>query len=172
MTKEIELKFQTDNLTVVRLLLKRLGAKLLWKGAEENWFFDTKNRALQKRDSALRIKQMGDYKLTLKEGQKEVRGIKVATEYQIPISDLKTTRELLGKLGYHEVFAYAKKREHWKLGGALIEVDTLARGAYYVEIEGTPKKIKELADKLGLDFKKSTTATYFDLIKNLGKKHS
>ncbi len=39
MAKEIELKFLVDSLEPIRKNLKKLGAKLEWKGKEENWVF-------------------------------------------------------------------------------------------------------------------------------------
>lgn len=164
MTKEIELKFRVENFGNLREKLKKLGAKLEWKGKEENWYFDTPNNGLRKKDSALRIKRMGDVKLTLKEGRHIERGVKVATEYQVVVDDPHIMKIILEKLGFDNVLYYRKYREHWRLGNAYIELDTL-NSKRFVEIEAFHKLLKELVYKLGLDFTKSTTKSYTHILK-------
>jgi len=69
------------------------------------------------------------------------------------------------KIGFFEVLYYTKAREHWSLPKAFIELDNLS-GKKFVEIEASHKRLKELAQKLGLDFAKSTTKSYTQILKN------
>lgn len=164
MTKEVELKFLVDDFGFVRRKLKKLGAKLKWKGREENWLFDAKDKRFLKKDSVLRIKKMGDIRLTLKEGKHLEREVKVSDEYQVTISDYPVMKKILHKLGFNEVYSYSKNREHWKLRDAYVELDTL-NSKKFVEIEAPHARLKLLAKKLGLDFTRSTTKSYTKILK-------
>lgn len=163
MAKEIELKFRVKDFGGLREKLKKLGAKLIWKGREENWYFDTPNNGLRKKDLALRIKRMGDVRLTLKEGGHIEQGVKVATEYQVTVDDPRIMKTILEKLGFDNVLYYHKYREHWKSRNAYIELDTL-NSKKFVEIEASHASIKSFAEKLNLDFKESTTKPYTKIL--------
>ena len=164
MAKEIELKFRVDDFSSIRKKLRALGGKLLWKGREENWLFDTPDFKIRKGNQTLRIKTMGDTSLTLKTGKKVVQGAKVAEEHQIMITDAKIGRIILEKLGYSVTLHYKKYREHWRIGTSFVELDTLEDGRKFAEIESTHKGIKNLAQKLRLDFSKSTPESYTKLL--------
>lgn len=169
--KEIELKFRVDDFSSIRKKLRALGGKLLWKGREENWFFDARDFRIRKNHDTLRIKTMGDTSLTLKTDKRIVRGAKVAEEYQIMITDAKIGRTILEKLGYRVTLHYKKYREHWKIEKSYIELDTLEDGRKFVEIESTHKGIKNLARKLNLDFSRSTPLSYTALLTKNKKTH-
>lgn len=162
MAKEIELKFRVDDFSSIRKKLRALGGKLLWKGREKNWLFDTPDSHIHK--NTLRIKTMSDTSLTLKTDKRIVQGAKVAEEYQIMITDAKIGRTILEKLGYRVTLHYKKHREHWKIEKSYIELDTLKDGRKFVEIESTHRGIKNLARKLNLDFSKSTPESYTKLL--------
>ena len=164
MAKEIELKFRVDDFSSIRKKLRALGGKLLWKGREENWLFDTPDFKIRKGNQTFRIKTMGDTSLTLKTGKKVVKGAKVAEEHQIMITDAKIGRIILEKLGYSVTLHYKKYREHWRIGTSFVELDTLEDGRKFAEIESTHKGIKNLAQKLRLDFSKSTPESYTKLL--------
>lgn len=102
--------------------------------------------------------------LTLKVKSLEDTKYKLRDEYQIEINDIFTAAEILKNLGYGEVLNYKKYREHWKLGDSSIELDEL-NGIKIVEIEGSKEKINELAGILNLDFEKSTTKSYPQILR-------
>lgn len=166
MKKEIELKFIVKNLEPVREKLKQLGAHCIWSGRERNWFFDTREQTLKtRRDSALRIKLMGDATLTMKMGQRIERGVKVVHEYQTHIDNPEAVKVILKRLGLQLDFYYSKRREHWKFKNAYIELDILDSGEKFVEIESSQNGIRSLARKLKLDFAKSSTKSYTQILK-------
>ena len=164
MAKEIELKFRVDDFSSIRKKLRALGGKLLWKGREENWLFDTPDFKIRKGNQTFRIKTMGDTSLTLKTGKKVVKGAKVAEEHQIMITDAKIGRIILEKLGYRVTLHYKKYREHWRIGKSFVELDTLKDGRKFVEVESTHEGIKKLAKKINLDFTKSTPESHTKLL--------
>ncbi|MDI6734459.1 MAG: class IV adenylate cyclase [Patescibacteria group bacterium] len=164
--REIELKFKVKNFKNIVPKLKKLGAKLLWQGIEENYYFDTPNADLKKKSVYLRIRKWPGHSnsLTLKVSPlHKTKKYKILREYQVSVSDLKTTRIILENLGFVEKWHYKKYRKHWKLGGVVIELDWV-KNHRIVEIEGSKKKINELAKKLGLDFKDSTTKGYLNIL--------
>ncbi len=169
---EIELKFAVKSFTGVREKLRKMRARLIWKGAEENFFFDTFRGDLRRKKMNLRLRRWAGHSntLTLKAPAKSgTKKYKVRNEYQIEINDLRIAAEILQKLGFVEVLHYKKSREHWQFGGAYIELDMVG-GEKFVEIESSKKGIDKFAKLFGLDFKKSTTEGYLAILNRLGSK--
>ncbi|MBI2514880.1 class IV adenylate cyclase [Candidatus Wolfebacteria bacterium] len=168
--KEIEIKFKVENLEGPRKIIKKLGARLLWKGIEENYYFDTLDKKLKKRGQVLRIKKWKGFEttLTLKtdlEGYNRKRfNIREEARMLIDESHVKFAARILKHLGFVEFFRYNKYREHWEAGNVSFELDKVG-SRFFVEIEAPKKKIRELADKLGLDWAGSTAESYIELIK-------
>ncbi|OHA48425.1 MAG: hypothetical protein A2806_03110 [Candidatus Terrybacteria bacterium RIFCSPHIGHO2_01_FULL_48_17] len=167
--KEIEVKFSVKDFERIRRNLKQRGAKLLWKGIEQNYFFDTKNRQLKKRREVLRVKKIKKkrkdvFLLTFKTGAKgrDVK-FKARDEYEIEINDFLAMQRILQKLGFHPWFRYQKRREHWKLGKLSIELDEV-RGRRFVELEGEKRGIEKLARELTLHWGNSTTKGYLSIL--------
>ncbi|OGZ96313.1 MAG: hypothetical protein A2847_02840 [Candidatus Sungbacteria bacterium RIFCSPHIGHO2_01_FULL_50_25] len=165
MMKEIELKFRVDDFSPIRKKLRVLGGKCLWKGKEENWFYDRKDKFLKKSGKLLRIKKMGDVRLTLKANHLRIKGMKVQDEYQTALDRPDEMIKILSHLGFLRMSGYTKYREHWKLKNAWVELDTINKGEKFVEIEGARKQIQSLARIFDLDFKQSTAETYGELIR-------
>jgi predicted adenylyl cyclase CyaB len=167
MKKEIEVKFRVSDFLDVRQRLKKLGARLMWKGREENIYFDTPGHTLKKHKKVLRLRKWKGVEntITVKTGYPTVpRRYKERVEYQTSVADFNEMRLLLTTLGFIETVLYKKKREHWRRGAAHIELDTLADGRFFVEVEGGRKSIDRLAKHLNLNWKKSTTKSYVNLI--------
>jgi len=166
MKKEIELKFFVANLKVIRKKLKQLGAKFEWAGSEYDRFFDTADKKLQKKGTVLRLRVTPDSAyLTYKEIRNRKK-FKEADEYQL--NDIKEPEELckiLKKLGFRVKFTYKKpRREFWKVEGNTITLDSYPFGKY-VEIEGSKRFIESIAKRLGLDFAKSSSKSYTQLLR-------
>ena len=171
MKKEVELKFFVDDLGVLRKKLKKLGAKFEWAGSERDFYFDTAGKKLKKRRSMLRLRITPDFSyLTYKEGVTHGK-FKIADEYEV--SSIKNPQELkniLERLGFAVWVSYRKpRREFWKLQGYHITLDSFPFGKF-VEVEGTGKFIRNTAAKLGLNFAKSSTKSYIQLLEEYRKK--
>lgn len=173
MKREVELKFRVDDFAEIRKKLKNLGAKLVWKGREEDWLFDTKDHQLQKRNVILRVRKSDGGHLTWKERPKKFvkAGVKMLHEYETAISDPSVAVFIFRRLGFGVWVHYFKHREHWKLPGAVVELDTLNKKFKFVEVEASRRNIKLFAKKLGLDFAESTTQNYIQVLEKIrGKK--
>ena len=167
--KEIEVKFKVKNFKHIIPKLKKLGARLVWQGLEENIFFDFPAGKLKRQGVMLRLRKWPEHSnlLTLKARTgRRSKKYNVNDEYQIKIDDIKSTKEILKNLGLIEWFYYKKFRQHWTLGKTAIELDKL-RYIYFVEIEASKKKINELAKILELDWKQSNTKNYLEILKEL-----
>lgn len=163
---ETEVKFRVKSFTAIRARIKKLGGKLEWKGEERNYFFDTPGKMLHRRKATLRLRERenGPAALTIKITPERDHGkYKVMREYEITVSDVAETAQMLKLLGFEQWFQYKKQREHWALGGAHVELDAVD-GLKFVEIEASKKKIDALAKKLGLDWKTSTTKGYLSIL--------
>ncbi len=166
--KEIELKFAVRDFSPIRTKLRSLGAALLWKGREENWFYSRSNSNLQGKRRVLRIRTSDISKLTLKTNKHISKGVKVADEYEVAIDNPTLMKKILTETGFSKTFEYSKTREHWKLGNSFVELDTLRDDRKFVEIESTHTGIKKFARKLDLDFSRSTTDGYVALLTKKG----
>ena len=55
--KEIEVKFRVKRFEEIRKKLKRMGARLVWKGVEITYSFDTPEGSLRAADKQLRLRR-------------------------------------------------------------------------------------------------------------------
>ncbi len=169
MKREIELKFFVDDLEIVKKRLKNIGAKCSWAGKQTDVFLDFPSNRLKGEKAELRVRTFVPYQpslLTYKEKFREVRGAyKSMDEYETTVKDPNELKRILGKLGFKVVFTYTKpRREYWDLPDAVITLDSYPFGKF-AEIESTPKSIKRIAKKLGLDLSNTSTKSYGELLK-------
>ncbi|MEK7090659.1 MAG: class IV adenylate cyclase [Patescibacteria group bacterium] len=170
MIKEIEVKFFVDDLAPVRRRLKKLGAKFEGAYPEHDFMFDNRRGDLKRRRETLRIRKGGTLSfLTYKTGVKAERGFKVADEHQIEISDALALKKIFEHLGFKAVFEYKKpRREYWKYMGEHVTLDSFPFGKF-AEVEGTKKRIRQIAGKLGLEFSRSSAKSYRRLLEEYRK---
>ncbi|MBI2055022.1 MAG: class IV adenylate cyclase [Candidatus Sungbacteria bacterium] len=169
--KEIELKFRVANFKEIIPKLKKLGGKCVWRGIEESYFYDTPAKTLKRKHQMLRLRSWAEhsYSLALKlEPEHSHKRYKVRDEFQIIVDDINATREILKHLGFVEYIRYKKYREHWKLPGAFIELDTL-KHLHFVEIEASKDRINQLAQILRLDWGQTTTQGYLSILRDLNR---
>ena len=170
MKKEIEIKFFVDDLAPVRRKLKKLGAKFEGAWSEHDFMLDNRNRDLKKRKEVLRIRKGdGVSFLTFKSKVRATGGFKVADEHQLEISDALTLKKIFGHLGFKVVFEYKKpRREYWKYFGSHVTLDSFPFGKF-VEVEGSEKRIRQIAKKLDLDFHRTSAKSYRRLVEEYKK---
>jgi adenylate cyclase class 2 len=145
MAVEIEAKMQVDSLDTVRQRLVELGAEPAGEAIETNTFFDTDDRSLLAADKGLRLRTTHPqptgktrHTLTFK-GPRQHGPLKSREEKETGVDSAKHATAVLEALGYHHILSFDKKRQSWKLGDCLVELDELPQLGLYVEIEG-PKE--------------------------------
>jgi len=166
--KETELKFEVQDFKGLRQALQKIGANLVWKGTEQNYYFDTIDKKLEKAGIDLRLRKWEGHSntLTLKLAAEKNKTVKVRQEFQIEINDISIMSRILKILGFFQIFRYEKAREHWQLKDASVELDKL-NNKYFVEIEASQKRIGELGRFLNLDPTKSTAQGYLEILKEI-----
>ncbi len=161
---ETEVKFRIGDPDGVKKRLANAGAKLVSTGLETNIKYD-RDGELRKRKELLRLRTYaGSADITHKRKPKNAsRDFKVREETIVRIDDAESGKKLLSMLGYERSGFYEKKREVWVFGSVQVMIDSMPFMGNFVEIEGSEKGIREVAEKLGLDFSTAITKGYGEL---------
>lgn len=164
--KEIEVKFQISNKKDIVQKLVHLGANFESKKKQIDILYNSKYFDFGKLDQALRLRvEKSDRKsavLAFKGTPKITRnGHKVRDEYETKVNP-KTARMILTSIGFEEVAVIEKTRLYYKLGNLEVAIDELKFGTF-IEIEGAPKDIESLRQKLGLKNTKPVKRGYIFL---------
>jgi predicted adenylyl cyclase CyaB len=160
---EREIKVPVGDLEAMRQRLAGLGAAMAHPaGLERNWVLDRGELLESGRLLRLREDRRGA-RLTYK-GPARYEGdagaVKVREEREVAVEDGAGMLALLLALGYRVVNRYEKRREEWRLGGAVIALDDTPLGPF-VEVEGEAPE--EVARALGLDPTRAARASYVAL---------
>jgi adenylate cyclase class 2 len=119
-------------------------------------------------NSWIRLRTNGvETTLTIKEIENDkIDGTK---ELEVIVSDFNDTDEILNKLGYVSRSNQENKRIRYILDDVEIDIDTWPYIPSYVEFEAESKeKIKNVCDKLEIDFDKLTTLDVVGIYKHYG----
>jgi adenylate cyclase class 2 len=162
---EIEAKYYVRDLEAIRRTLRKLGAKKIHpRILERNWRFDNPDRRLTSRGEVLRIREDNRVRLTYK---RPIQGTIERMEIEIEVNDGSKTRQFLESLGYEVFFIYEKYRETFELGQFEVVLDEVPYGSF-VEIEGpSVESIRQLSDKLQLQWDRRLSATYLAIFRQL-----
>jgi len=144
---EIEQKYRIRNAARVRRLLKKLGARKIAAGAEQNEFFD-RDGALSKKKTALRLRRFGKQATLTLKGPRLVSQFTKRMEIEAEV-DYEPLKTILLLSGFRVFRSYTKKREAYKLGATLVTLDHLSKFGGFLEIEGRPQSIRRIEKKLG-----------------------
>lgn len=169
---ESELKFPVTDLDQIRVFLQRARAVVVRTMAREtNLLLDTEDRRLRKAGCALRLRQHGDLKILTFKGPVSYKGaIKERPEHETEIGDLDRMDVILRELGFSGYMRYDKDREEWLLEDVSVVLDRTPMGSF-VEIEGAPEKLPEIADLLGLKMASAVQGSYASLWLDYRKRH-
>ncbi|MFP4284845.1 MAG: class IV adenylate cyclase [Desulfovermiculus sp.] len=167
MSLEQELKFKYSDFDTLRNRLAACKARFIHRVFEQNQVFDTEKKDLKQAGKLLRLRRAGKAVLCLKslpQNHTPDRDfeVKVWEEAETQIFDVYEMQAILEGLGYREVFCYQKVREKWLLGSCAICLDRLPFGRF-VEIEGDPQAIWEIARVLGHHSRTWTVKSYHEL---------
>jgi adenylate cyclase class 2 len=169
---ESELKFPVADLDQVRVFLQRARAVVVQTMAREtNLLLDTEDKRLRTTGCVLRLRRHGDRKILTFKGPASYRGaIKERPEHETEVADLDRAGEILQKLGFSVYMRYEKDREEWRLEDVSVVLDHTPMGAF-VEIEGPPERLPEIADLLGLKIASAVRGSYASLWREHRQRH-
>lgn len=171
MPTEVEIKLKVDTHDAVRARLKQLGAEPAGRVLEINHIFDNAERTLLATDRGLRVRECRDDAGALRrailtfKGPRQPGAIKRREEIELTIDDPETAAELLRQLGYVEAVRFEKRRETWRLGPCLVELDEVPYLGLYLEIEGPDEAtIEHARQQLGLAGVPQVRGSYIGLL--------
>jgi adenylate cyclase class 2 len=146
---EREQKYRVPQIDGLRRRLLSLGAKVHASGFERNELFDLDGR-LRVRGYKLRLRRHGNKfaMLTLK-GPRLERRQKTRMEVQTHV-DYEPAKRILELVGFRIKETYSKIREEYQLDGCAVCLDHVPNAGWFVEIEGRPKMIRDVALRLKL----------------------
>lgn len=160
---ETEAKWRVDDDGHARLRdrLRQLDAVCVSTCEETNTLLDTLDESLRRGGRVLRLRAIagGDALLTFKGPAMYRDGVKSREESELSIGDGATMLRILDSLGFRPGLEYRKARETWRLGGALVALDTLDFGSF-VEIEGGDEQVRRIAGQLGLVMEQAVEKGY------------
>ncbi len=173
--EEIEVKILEVNRTTLERKLAELGAKKVFEGNIQTFFFDFKDGTIIKQKNVLRLRKEQDkIELTYKKVQVTPTA-KTAQEYSVEVSSLETMREILEKLGLSIIDNTQKQRVSYTLEGARFDFDCYLGDFGYIpeflEIEAkSTELIYKYAELLGFRAMDCLAWSTTDLIKHYAYK--
>jgi adenylate cyclase class 2 len=121
--KEIEAKILEIDRQKIEETLTRLGAKEIFDGDIQTFFFDFKDGTIIKAKNVLRLrKEQNQIELTFKKVHVS-QTAKVAEEYSVEISNMETMKKILENLGLCVIENMQKHRISYKLERARFDID-------------------------------------------------
>ncbi len=187
MPREIEAKLKVESHEPVRKHLRAVGALRLLEVIETNSIFDRPDGSLRRGGCGLRIRSSKDVDtghvsatLTFKGPTHDrtrrdpdaASTFKSREELETTIGDAATGESLLAGLGFVRVLRFEKRRESWKLGDCLVELDRPPHLGLFVEIEGHHEKaIRKVQLLLDLGDRSHVGASYVRMLLSYCQDH-
>lgn len=165
--KEIEARFLEIDPTAIKNRLNELGAKDIEEGIlDEVIFYDNELKWKDSGKKFVRLrKNKGAVFLTYK--YVETESVDGTEEIEVGVSDMDNVAKILESIGLVAYRHQQKKRHSFRLDNVMIEIDTWPRIPTYVELEGdTEEQIRDVAEKLNLDWKNVTFQSARTIIEN------
>lgn len=156
MKPEIEAKFLNVDHEILRAKLKEIGAECVhpMRLMKRQGYDFPDGRLRATNNGWVRIRDEGD-KITMSYKQLNNRELDGTHEVQLTIDSFQAAGDFLHALGLQQGVYQETKRESWRLGGLEVELDEWPWVRPYIEMEGPDESaLKDLAAKLGLDWKK------------------
>ncbi|HLX72787.1 MAG TPA: class IV adenylate cyclase [Verrucomicrobiae bacterium] len=161
---EREQKYRVASVESIRARLRALGAEAHASGFERNELFDFDGR-LHSQGRKLRLRRHGNHiaVLTLKGPRLDSRQ-KTRLEVETPVH-YEAAKRILELAGFRIKETYSKIREEYRLDGCAVCLDHIPSAGWFVEIEGSTRKIQNIARRLGLQAVHRESRSYRKLIK-------
>lgn len=167
-SREIEIKLKVEDPRGLKRRLKECGFKVIGpRRFESNIVFDFEDSRLRRSCSLLRLRTEGSRCLLTYKGPPQGSGsYKIRTEIETAVEDESATLHILEALGLRPSFRYEKFRTTYaerKLRGSRDQPHLLYDETpigHYIELEGRPRWIDQVARRLGYQKRDYITASY------------
>ena len=180
MTIELEIKLRVDSHDPIRQRLAELKAEWIGRVLEFNRIFDRPDGSLRRTGCGLRVRQATDQTtagtavahrtgthlatLTFK-GPVLAGPVKSREEVEVAVANADAAAALLERLGFVSILNFEKRRESWRLGDCLVELDEPPHIGLFVEIEGpSVEAIRDAQRTLGLAQIPHESASYVRML--------
>ena len=164
---EIEVKFYLSDIHPTRDRLVAMNAAHSGPVFETNIRFENSRKSLKKEGALLRLRHDERSRLTYKSTPSTPDGqFKIHRELEVEVGDFQVCKDILKALGYFPEQVYEKWRETFVVDGTCLVIDTMPYGVF-LEIEGNKSEIREMADRLGLDWKKRIILNYLEIFERI-----
>ena len=164
--KEIKLKIENPSELISKL--NSLKARFVSKSFQRTTRMDTETMDLEKNRTFLRVRSGSKNIVTLKKKLGENAEVFERQEIETEVKDIEKLADIFGGLGFTKRLILEKYRADFDFHNVKISIDELPFG-FYVELEGDPKNIFEVANELDLNTKNKITVTYWDLFEDYKK---
>jgi adenylate cyclase class 2 len=164
---EIEVKFFLQDRESMRRKITGIGATGGGEIYEFNARYDDAADSLEHGSSLLRLRRDERVTLTYKHRPAETDDqFKIHGELEVELNNFDVMADILHALGFHRRQVYEKRRETFRLQGAVLCLDQMPFGDF-LEIEGPKSDIRSIAERLELDWRRRILATYLDIFADI-----
>jgi adenylate cyclase class 2 len=166
MGNEVEIKIRIDDVDEAVERVEALGAAVVrGRVFEDNRLYDLEGDTLYHQDKLLRLRVVdGRGIVTVKAPAPDDADspYKARREVETEVRDPDAMAAALETVGFTPRWRYQKYRREWSLGPAHIMLDEIPWGAW-LEIEGPPAQIDEIAARLGWGRERWDRGSYREL---------
>lgn len=167
---EVEVKIRISDVEGIPGKLQKQSFILeLPRHLEHNIIWHHPDIPLHSRGYLLRTRQAGERNLLAlkKPPPRDSTKYKVREEIEFEFSDFAGMKEVLGCLGFDPYFIYQKYRSVYRKGSIRVMVDETPIGDF-IEIEGNPRGIDQVARGLGFSPEQYIRSNYLALFRQAG----
>lgn len=163
--QEVEVKILEIDKPAVIKKLEQLGAKKVFAGMMQSYFYDLPDKQLQQQKKTLRLREAGSFSLLTYKQKIPNTEVKVRQEYETKLSDPVAIKKIFKELNLIVTRISAKYRESYALGDVHVELDTIEGIPTYLEIEATTvEALKKTLQELGFSKKDAKPWTEKDVM--------
>ncbi len=164
---ECEAKLRIEDADPIRSRLESLGAANEGEHLERNWVLDNADSGLADNDILLRVRNTGGPGgvLTVKKPTKPGQ-FKTREEIETMTDCVDELLRQLQIVGFSVKWIYEKYRETWLWRDCVLSLDKCPEIGNFIEIEGTPDRIRDIARELGLNADDHIRDNYLALWQN------
>ena len=173
--KEIEAKILGIDRERCEKTLYMLGAKKTFEGEIQTTFYDFSDKSIERTKNLLRLRKVGEKTFLTCKKYVQNKNAKIRKEYEIEVSDYKTTDIILQFLKLITLFTVKKHRTSYVLNDVHFEFDThLDKYAFipvFLEIEAQNiTTLYKSAQQLGFIKDDCKPWSFFDVVEYYTKK--
>lgn len=166
--EEIELKFLNIDPNEIRLRLQKCGAHLVFNSEITSTSF---HGTTLKKGAFLRMRTIGDRTYLAYKGPCVRSAYKRREEIEVMVENSEAMMALLTSLGFSSKPSHQKRREHYRLGNGVIDIDFIEGVPPFIEVESNSEEdLALICKQLSLNPADGSSKTIYELYPQLKRK--